>query len=528
MAYKFEPTPGPQNPGKYPAVGPRYRKYGEVAGWFYNYIDDSYHQDPNAQKAVLEGAGIKEDKPPSAGNQLATTLGGTAAGIGTAVLVKTGVERALADSPKPDVSGGLIGSGKTGATVATGATAPTPGGGVASQAGAGLAKGGGGSVVNPNGTVTAPDGVIVDPKAGTAINPDGTAVEGVNIGPYIQGAIGVLQAYNAAQSWKEGDKVGAGLNAAGAVANVGGALGNATLGAAAPFVGLATGAYNYKKLFDVMGDAPKGGETTRNMAVQGFTTGGLVGAAIGAIGSQFGSGKDKNQMGRDAVRKYLVDQKVVDKADYTIKFADGSTFDIGKDGGARLTNNEGKERQYSDVDFNDPRAGMVVGSVNPLAAIITGGNKKLSSDFAGEYTNAVLAGGGDDSAVNARIRELYAKHNITAADASKIIDQLVADKKVDAQTGASYKNGINVVFGATPPKLSQPVPAPGTVPGVAPLQPGQTAASTAAVAQNGGLMGSGTQAAPAQPAASGGLIPPRSGTSPGFDRNGRRINYGNA
>ena len=225
------------------------------------------------------------------------------------------------------------------------------------------------------------------------------------------------------------------------------------------------------------------------------------------LGISFGSnGKGKRQLVRDKVRDFLVDNKVVDKKDYQLKFSDGSTFDIGKDGGARLKNTKGEERQYSDVDFSDPRAGMVVGSVNPLAAIITGGDKQASNDFAGTYTNAILNGSPDNATANQRLRELYAKHNVTAVDAIKTIDQLIADKRIDAQTGAAYKNGINVVFGAKPIDLNQPVGAP---PGVAPIAPGQTPASTVN-------------------AASGGMIPQRTGRSPGFDKNGKRINYGNS
>jgi len=67
--------------------------------------------------------------------------------------------------------------------------------------------------------------------------------------------------------------------------------------------------------------------------------------------------------------------------------------------------------------------------------------------------------------------------------------------------------------GATAPVVpGAPVPPPAQ-PGPAPLQPGQTPGSTAG-------------AATGAPAPSGGLIPPRTGTSPGFDKNGRRINYG--
>lgn len=163
-----------------------------------------------------------------------------------------------------------------------------------------------------------------------------------------------------------------------------------------------------------------------------------------------GSGKSEEQMGRDKVREHLeklgvINQEGEDK-DWMLKFSDGTQFDIGKDGGARLVNEEGERRQYSDVDFSDARVGTVVGAVNPLAAILTGGNEKLRSDFAGEYTNAVLSGSEDPASINKRLQELYSKHNLTQSDAITQIDSLLEDEKIDAQTAAAYKNGVNTVF----------------------------------------------------------------------------------
>jgi hypothetical protein len=223
-----------------------------------------------------------------------------------------------------------------------------------------------------------------------------------------------------------------------------------------------------------------------------------------ALGVNFGgTGKDKRQLIRDKVRENLVKSNVVSDQDYLLKFSDGSSFDIGKDGGARLRNEEGKDRQYSDVDFKDPRASNTVAALNPLAAIITGGGKQVTSDFAGLYTNAVLNGGADPATVNNRIKELYAKHGINSpADAGAVLDNLVKEKLLDQQTANIYKNGLGLVYGQTTPTSQLPAAGP------APLQPGQTPQSTAA-------------------AASGGMIAPvRSNTrSPGIDKNGRRIFY---
>lgn len=91
-----------------------------------------------------------------------------------------------------------------------------------------------------------------------------------------------------------------------------------------------------------------------------------IGVAIGAADTifnldlDFSSGKPKTQQFRDSLRGYLKDVKFIGP-NYLKKLQDGSTFDFGKDGGAKLKNLgkniDGKtERSYSDVDHSNPIA----------------------------------------------------------------------------------------------------------------------------------------------------------------------------
>lgn len=164
----------------------------------------------------------------------------------------------------------------------------------------------------------------------------------------------------------------------------------ASLGAALPYAAGAAGAYG---LYDLAKN-PQTSElrgTTQGAAsgaALGFSLGGPVGAGIGAAAGgiygflssgTFGSKKGKDQIARDKVRKNLVNAGALGK-DYKLQLTDGKSFDIGKDGKSFAT--------HSDVDFSKQGIGDVVAAVNPLAAIITGGDKKLQSDFAGYFTNA--------------------------------------------------------------------------------------------------------------------------------------------
>lgn len=140
----------------------------------------------------------------------------------------------------------------------------------------------------------------------------------------------------------------------------------------------------------------------------GAIIGAVIGGTTGLVGGLTASGKDKYQMQRDEVRNNLKDALGADDK-WQITNADGSTFDIGKDGGAKLqnvgTNVDGKtERHYYDVDWSNPTAKEIVGIINPL---VTSKIKdpKLASDTVGMLTNAATAGGkvtGDAAKNNAQ------------------------------------------------------------------------------------------------------------------------------
>lgn len=60
----YDPSPGPQNPSKYPTkVGPNYQKYGEQPGWIYNPYTDHYVADPKVQGQYNTDSGITPKSP---------------------------------------------------------------------------------------------------------------------------------------------------------------------------------------------------------------------------------------------------------------------------------------------------------------------------------------------------------------------------------------------------------------------------------------------------------------------------------
>lgn len=178
--------------------------------------------------------------------------------------------------------------------------------------------------------------------------------------------------------------------------------------------------------------------------------------AIGSklMGGSFGlgGGKDKDQQQRDSVRDSLLQGKVIDN-NYLLSNPDGSTFDIGKDGGARLEDG----RRYFDVNVDTQ--GNAIGAVNPLAYLITGGDEALATQFAGYFTNGITQGdGGKDGAIaNANAKAQYVKSGFdTPEKAHAGIDELVKAGKLDPEKAAAFHGGINTVFGAGTPRTGSP------------------------------------------------------------------------
>lgn len=246
-----------------------------------------------------------------------------------------------------------------------------------------------------------------------------------------------------------GSSISSGLGGLGVGAQTAGAVGS-TLGYGIPIAGGLYSGYNLAQNMmdnkkDPGGGAMAGAGLGGSLAAlgafgalgpAGILAAALIGGAGGAGLGMFGGNKDKDQLARDAVRAQMKEVGFLgpDKNDYNLTLADGSVFDIGKDG----------ETKNYNVDFSRQGIGDVVGAVNPLAAIMSGGDAKLNSDFAGYFTNA--ASGSGDPYANARA--LYEKAGLDHNSAYSNVWNLFNAGKLDAAKRDAYLNGVDQVFGA--------------------------------------------------------------------------------
>jgi hypothetical protein len=230
--------------------------------------------------------------------------------------------------------------------------------------------------------------------------------------------------------------------------------------------GIATGGlYNIGKF---AGDKLTGGEFSKLQAKGNDKLDSLVGAVATPVTfganklvekglSLFGSGKGQGQMRRDQIRKMLQQNKFLDEG-FDMTLDDGSKYDLGRDGGAKDESGRG----MLELDFSNSKPGdlqgVAIGNVNPLAAIITGGDKKLTADFATYFTKGTMSNAGTDPAkVRANAIKQYSNAGLDKDKAIAAIADLEKQGKIGTDEATAYKNGISMLFGGggSPKQASQ-------------------------------------------------------------------------
>lgn len=152
--------------------------------------------------------------------------------------------------------------------------------------------------------------------------------------------------------------------------------------------------------------------------------GAIVGAVLGGtLGLASKTGKDKDQISRDGVRSALQNIGVLDK-DYNVKLADGSLYNMGVDGHFSLPNTDGTARHSYDVDFSNPLAHQAVGWANPLALILSNGDKKITSDTAGQFVNAALSNAKSLEDARGNMVTIFSRMGLDGDKAASIIKSL--------------------------------------------------------------------------------------------------------
>jgi hypothetical protein len=263
--------------------------------------------------------------------------------------------------------------------------------------------------------------------------------------------------YGAYKAYKSGDKAGAGIAGAAAAGNLAasGALGASTAGAASsaaggyliPGLNLVAGAYGGYQTAQAMGDMAAGQQRTQTGIVGGATSGAAVGGAIGSlvpglgtaigagigalvgataggIGAVTGSSKKKPQMTRDAIRKVLTQNNILDeKAQGSL--ADGTLYDFGKDGSHM------KWKNIDKVAEANPNAWSPAVGLTDALATAYGYVGQKASDISAWYAKAAVSNANDNPEVaKANARHFAKQQGITFEGVKQKLDSALKDNRV--------------------------------------------------------------------------------------------------
>lgn len=221
------------------------------------------------------------------------------------------------------------------------------------------------------------------------------------------------------------------------------------LGTAASFATILTGVFGGLEMAVNWGRSSPAAGASSGMAL-GASIGTLfapglgtaVGAGIGAIaGGLIGSitsGKHKDQKVRDSVRDMLVNARILND-DFTLPLANGSLFDMGKDGGPR---DELGGRRAFEVDFNNPLAQYAVSWMNPIIELISGGNEKVKNDFVGYFANAAISGATNLRDVKRNVDAFMARFGLTNEKLARAVAYLAQSGRIPQETAQAYIQGV--------------------------------------------------------------------------------------
>lgn len=439
----YQPAPGAQQPQKYPVPpGPNYQYYGEQPGFNYDPYTDTFYPDAKKQEEFYDESGIKKkDKTPTLTDAILPVAGAAfayeaAKGFGNNPTGWVGGIKDGVSNVYDAVTGGTTAA--TPATAAAPASAASSAPTIAAQAAPASA-----AAAAPFSGFTAPASAEAS-FGGLSIPTTGAETAATYAAPSAGNTFGVL-----------------------------GGLGST--------IGLAGQAYQYGsegiKAYNELKDSKtsaQGGIRAALLAGGPFSA--WATPVVDFLGIK--SGKHKDQYGRDAINKRLQEAGIIDDK-YQLQNADGSAWDFGLDGGARLEGGhlDGK-RQRFDIDFNDQRAVSLIPGLDALSTVLAGGDKKLVSDLTGKFANAATASG--DPTQN--VMSYYQKAGLDHSKVYNAIDQMSRPgpdgqaPQISKEESDRLKNGLDSFFGVGAyANGAKPIAPPMPTPEVAPITAPQAA-----------------------------------------------------
>lgn len=241
-------------------------------------------------------------------------------------------------------------------------------------------------------------------------------------------------------------------------------VGSESAGMAAGAITAAAGAYiaihQAPKMIDAMQEGNMTGAGAHGLATgagagaavgatiagpAGAAIGAAIGAVVGGLGGLVGAshtGKDHDQLKRDAIRDAMQDIKLIDD-NYNLTLADGTKYDIGKDGHAK--NFDGSGYAYQ-VARENPFSVQAVAWADALTYTMMGQSKKLATDFTGYFANAAMSNAQDIETVRMNMLTFINQAGLTRQQMEEVLKRRLDEGQIDEQTFKAMLGSIATLF----------------------------------------------------------------------------------
>jgi hypothetical protein len=295
----------------------------------------------------------------------------------------------------------------------------------------------------------------------------------VNWNQVATGAITLLAAYQAYQSYKTGDKIGAGISGATAATGAASLAGSEMAAEAMPYLGAVAGAYQGYKTAEMIGDSAAGSQRNRNSAIGGAASGAAIGGTVGSVvpgigtavgavvgaviggaaglvGSWTGSHKGKAQFMRDNIRDVMKEGNILD-ANYQGTLADGSLYDFGKDGSHM------KWKEIDKVAAANPNSWNSTVPLTDALAASYGLVGQKASDVSAWYAKAAVSNAQNDPlAAIANAQHFARQQGITFDLVKSKLDEALAKERINQNQYDYYLGGAQQLTAGIQPQPQQP------------------------------------------------------------------------
>lgn len=176
---------------------------------------------------------------------------------------------------------------------------------------------------------------------------------------------------------------------------------------------------------------------------------------LGSVGEALGikTGKNKDQKIRDVYRGGLADSGVAvyeqneeGHMSHHLTLADGSKYDIGRDGGFRRQSSEGSDYASYEVDPDNQFGKQAVGWVDPLVAAIAG-DAKNKEQVVAWFTNAAMSNAESIEDVRQNVLNFYTQFDISPEQITEVLNKQVEDGVLSEEKRDAFLYGVGVLHG---------------------------------------------------------------------------------